>query len=118
MDDELTATARALAHIRRQQTPSREFMEMMSRLPKPEAQLAPGQKCTRCRKVLPEVGTVPGFPDLCCRCADAVEHWAVQAFDAAYRAAITRGATKAEAEIYAGKLSANGFQPIEDDPHA
>jgi isoleucyl-tRNA synthetase len=34
---------------------------------------APGEKCERCWKVLPEVGTVAGHPDLCQRCAEAVE---------------------------------------------
>jgi isoleucyl-tRNA synthetase len=35
--------------------------------------LAPGEKCERCWKVLPEVGTVAAHPDLCHRCAEAVE---------------------------------------------
>jgi isoleucyl-tRNA synthetase len=35
---------------------------------------ASGDKCQRCWKVLPEVGEVSGHPDLCRRCADAVEH--------------------------------------------
>ncbi len=34
---------------------------------------APGQKCARCWRVLTEVGTQPGHPLLCERCADAVE---------------------------------------------
>ncbi|HQT76608.1 MAG: isoleucine--tRNA ligase [Rhodospirillales bacterium 20-64-7] len=34
---------------------------------------APGEKCARCWKVLPEVGTHPTHPTLCLRCADAVE---------------------------------------------
>jgi isoleucyl-tRNA synthetase len=33
---------------------------------------APGTKCERCRRVLPEVGSVPAHADLCRRCADAV----------------------------------------------
>jgi len=37
-------------------------------LPRP----AEGEKCQRCWRVLPEVGTVPGHDDLCGRCADAV----------------------------------------------
>ncbi len=37
------------------------------------AAVAPGRKCERCWKVLPEVGTAPGHPSLCLRCADAVE---------------------------------------------
>ncbi len=34
---------------------------------------APGDKCARCWKVLPEVGSHPAHPALCLRCADAVE---------------------------------------------
>ena len=33
---------------------------------------APGHKCERCWKVLPEVGSVAARPTLCVRCADAV----------------------------------------------
>ncbi|MDB5406704.1 MAG: ileS, partial [Rhodospirillales bacterium] len=36
--------------------------------------LAAGEKCQRCWRVLPEVGSVPAHPDLCVRCADTVEH--------------------------------------------
>jgi isoleucyl-tRNA synthetase len=36
-------------------------------------QRAEGGKCARCWMILPEVGTVPGHVDLCCRCADAVD---------------------------------------------
>ncbi len=32
-----------------------------------------GQKCARCWRVLPEVGSDPRHPALCLRCADAVE---------------------------------------------
>ena len=35
--------------------------------------LAPGEKCVRCWRVLPEVGTVAAHPTLCLRCTDAVE---------------------------------------------
>ena len=35
--------------------------------------LAPGEKCQRCWRVLPEVGHHVGHDDLCDRCADAVE---------------------------------------------
>ncbi len=38
-----------------------------------EIGLAPGQKCARCWRVLPEVGRQRGHPALCARCADAVE---------------------------------------------
>ncbi len=38
--------------------------------------MADGGKCERCWKVLPEVGTVSGYDDLCSRCADAVDHHA------------------------------------------
>ena len=41
--------------------------------------MAEGNKCERCWKVLPEVGTVSGHDDLCNRCADAVEHHAAAA---------------------------------------
>ena len=34
---------------------------------------APGTKCVRCWRVLPEVGTVAAHPSLCLRCADAVD---------------------------------------------
>ncbi|WP_225767910.1 isoleucine--tRNA ligase [Inquilinus sp. Marseille-Q2685] len=34
---------------------------------------AEGHRCERCWKVLPEVGTVAAHPDLCNRCADAVD---------------------------------------------
>ena len=37
-------------------------------------QAAEGNKCQRCWRVLPEVGKNPAHPDLCERCADAVEH--------------------------------------------
>jgi isoleucyl-tRNA synthetase len=35
---------------------------------------APGTKCARCWRVLPEVGTVHAHPTLCLRCTDAVDH--------------------------------------------
>ena len=35
--------------------------------------LAAGEKCERCWKVLPDVGSVAGYEDACARCADAVE---------------------------------------------
>ncbi len=34
---------------------------------------APGEKCARCWKILPEVGSDPDHPALCLRCADAVQ---------------------------------------------
>ena len=37
------------------------------------AAIAPGEKCARCWKVLPEVGTQARHPSLCLRCDDAVE---------------------------------------------
>ena len=37
---------------------------------------AEGEKCQRCWRVLPEVGTVAGHQDVCGRCADAVDHHA------------------------------------------
>jgi isoleucyl-tRNA synthetase len=33
---------------------------------------APGERCERCWRVLPEVGQVPGHADLCRRCAEVV----------------------------------------------
>ncbi len=36
--------------------------------------LAVGDKCQRCWRVLPEVGTIATHPDLCGRCADAIDH--------------------------------------------
>ncbi len=38
-----------------------------------ETALAPGEKCARCWKILPEVGHQPGHRTLCKRCTDAVE---------------------------------------------
>ena len=35
---------------------------------------AAGDKCERCWKVLPEVGSHPDVPGTCDRCADAVRH--------------------------------------------
>jgi isoleucyl-tRNA synthetase len=35
---------------------------------------AAGEKCQRCWRILPEVGTVAAHADLCGRCADAVDH--------------------------------------------
>jgi isoleucyl-tRNA synthetase len=37
---------------------------------------APGNKCERCWRVLPEVGSVPEHADLCRRCADVVSEMA------------------------------------------
>ena len=34
---------------------------------------APGERCERCWRVLPEVGRVSGHPDLCRRCADVID---------------------------------------------
>src|SRR6266436_3281926 len=34
---------------------------------------APGERCERCWRVLPEVGQMPGHDDLCRRCADVVD---------------------------------------------
>ena len=38
-----------------------------------EPRLAEGEKCARCWRVLPEVGSVAAHPALCTRCADAVD---------------------------------------------
>ena len=37
-------------------------------------ELATGEKCGRCWKVLETVGTAPGHPQACARCADAADH--------------------------------------------
>lgn len=39
----------------------------------PRVTVAPGMKCARCWRVLPEVGESPAHPDLCRRCCDYVE---------------------------------------------
>ncbi len=41
--------------------------------------VAPGEKCARCWRVLQEVGTVPAHPTLCLRCTDAVDQVAAHA---------------------------------------
>ena len=38
-----------------------------------QADVAPGTKCARCWRVLPEVGSVAAHPTLCLRCTDAVD---------------------------------------------
>jgi isoleucyl-tRNA synthetase len=40
---------------------------------------APGDKCERCWRVLPEVGRVVGHPDLCRRCAAVIDHLPIAA---------------------------------------
>ena len=42
-------------------------------------QRAPGEKCARCWRVLPEVGQQAAHPALCLRCADAVDGLSCQA---------------------------------------
>jgi isoleucyl-tRNA synthetase len=42
--------------------------------PAAEVSRAPGDKCLRCWRVLPEVGAAPASPGLCLRCTDAVAH--------------------------------------------
>jgi len=39
---------------------------------------APGDRCERCWRVLPEVGQVPGHADLCRRCAAVVDRGAAE----------------------------------------
>jgi isoleucyl-tRNA synthetase len=41
--------------------------------------VAPGERCERCWRVLPEVGQVPGRADLCRRCAGVVERSSIPA---------------------------------------
>jgi isoleucyl-tRNA synthetase len=38
-----------------------------------EAQVASGAKCGRCWRVVPDVGNDPRWPDVCTRCAGALE---------------------------------------------
>ena len=38
-------------------------------------QMAEGDKCVRCYRVMPEVGSVAGHDEICERCADAVENF-------------------------------------------
>jgi isoleucyl-tRNA synthetase len=40
--------------------------------------VAAGDKCARCWRILPEVGTVAAHTTLCLRCADAVDHLACE----------------------------------------
>src|SRR5439155_19215241 len=44
---------------------------------------APGERCERCWRVLPEVGHVPGHDDLCQRCAEVIDRGAGAAVQAA-----------------------------------
>jgi isoleucyl-tRNA synthetase len=39
---------------------------------------APGERCERCWRVLPEVGSVPGHADLCRRCGEVVDRAGVE----------------------------------------
>lgn len=41
--------------------------------------MAEGEKCERCWKILPEVGSFEGAPGTCGRCADAVQHFGAAA---------------------------------------
>lgn len=70
---------------------------------------APGTKCARCYRVLPEVGLVPEHPTACLRCAAVVtgEHYDVHAlaaarFDKLFVAARASGADIASAVRQAG----------------
>ncbi len=42
-------------------------------------QLAEGEKCNRCWKVLPDIGSDSDHPDVCTRCADSASHAAMAA---------------------------------------
>ncbi|MBT3990904.1 MAG: isoleucine--tRNA ligase [Rhodospirillaceae bacterium] len=44
-----------------------------------QSALAPGEKCIRCYKVLPEVGTIAGHDEVCVRCAEAADQFPVAA---------------------------------------
>jgi len=85
--------------------------------------LAPGWKCIRCRKVLPEVGLCEEHPELCMRCVAVVEPeieidihaWAARRFDvflAEYRA---QGMDLREAVIHAGKRNRGEYENKRSD---
>jgi isoleucyl-tRNA synthetase len=61
--------------------PAPEGAFMLADVPDAAAVIAPaaGEKCQRCWKVLPEVGSIPGHPDLCRRCAAVIEKVAANA---------------------------------------
>ncbi len=48
-----------------------------------DVQLAIGNKCERCWRVLPEVGHIPGHDDLCGRCAEVLDRGAAAALPGA-----------------------------------
>lgn len=50
-----------------------EFQEPDGEYTEATIERAPGKKCARCWRVLPEIGLQPNHPALCARCADAVE---------------------------------------------
>ena len=58
-----------VSHVTFGKLPPRHFPELFP----VHAEIAPGQKCARCWKVLEEVGENKKHPKLCRRCADAVE---------------------------------------------
>jgi len=84
--------------------------------------IAPGRKCTRCWKVLIEVGDWPEHPNICLRCVDAVlmqetgegmmEH-AMRRFDAAFREAVAGGASKGDAVRIAAGWNWKGRERME-----
>lgn len=85
---------------------------------------APGWKCERCRKVLPEVGLCEAYPDLCLRCRHVVrvEHdgldpddfdvyeAAARRFDRFLVAALADGLSKRDAVLRAGRLNAGELE--------
>lgn len=73
---------------------------------------APGEKCTRCRRYLLEVGLVAEHPELCLRCAgvvDGVEYdvheLAARRFDRLFQEQRATGADVAQAITQAGRLN-------------
>ena len=77
---------------------------------------APGAKCARCYRVLPEVGLVPEHPTACLRCVEVVtgeQHdvhaLAAARFDRLYAAARAAGAGATDAVRLAG--AANTGRP-------
>lgn len=76
---------------------------------------APGWKCERCRKVLPEVGLCPEYRDMCMRCVGVVSEldgqpveidihaWAAARFDTFLAEEQAAGFPLTDAVIRAGR---------------
>ncbi len=66
---------------------------------------APGERCERCWRVLPEVGQVPGHPDLCRRCAAVVDHGRWRRACGERRVMLARGLVVAAIVVILDQLS-------------